>query len=106
MSLDYRIERDAETTTVVPEGDIGIETVDVFREILRGVVDHQTGGRIDVDMSAVGFLDSSGIGVIVAAQRAAAGRDISLMLRDPGPVVRMVLQVAHLEAILVREPAI
>jgi anti-anti-sigma factor len=107
MSLEYRIERDAGTTTVVPEGDISMETVDVLREVLRSVIDNQTGGRIDVDMSAVAFLDSTGIGVIVAAQRAATGRDIDLKLVDPGPMVRMVLQVAHLDEILVRaEPAI
>lgn len=102
MSLEYRIERHDDTITVVPEGAIGMETVDVLREVLRSVVDSRHGGRIDIDMRAVTFLDSSGIGVIIAAQRAAAGRRTRLTLSRPGPVVRMVLEVAHLDQVLVR----
>lgn len=102
MSLTYRIERDGDTIIVVPEGDIGIETVDVLREVLRSVIDSRDGGEIDIDMSAVAFLDSTGIGVLIAAQRAAAARGTRLMLTSPGPMVRMVLEVAHLEETLVR----
>jgi anti-anti-sigma factor len=105
MSLEYRIERDADRVTVVPEGDISLETVDVLREVLRGVVESQHAARIDIDMRAVNFLDSSGIGVLVAAQRAAAARGTTLMLSEPTAMVRMVLQIAHLDGILVRDPA-
>ncbi|XVV15799.1 STAS domain-containing protein [Actinoplanes sp. CA-131856] len=103
MSLQYRIERDAGTVTVAPEGDISLETVDVLREVLRSTVETPNTDRVDVDMSGVAFLDSSGIGVLVAAQRAAAARGITLMLREPTAMVRMVLQIASLEEILVRE---
>lgn len=103
MSFEYTILREGGTITVVPEGDIALETVPVLREVLRNVVESHENGRIDVDMSAVTFLDSSGIGVLVAAQRAAAARGTRLMLRDPGPVIRMVLQIANLENILVVE---
>lgn len=105
MSFDYTIHRDGGTITVAPEGDVALETVPVLREVLRNVVDSHENGRIDVDMSAVTFLDSSGIGVLVAAQRAAAAHGTSLMLREPGPMIRMVLQIAHLEDALVRESA-
>ena len=100
MSLEYRIERNADTITVVPEGDIGIETVDVLREVLRSTVDSRQGGAIDIDMEAVTFLDSSGIGVLIAAQRAAAARGTRLMLTRPGPMVRMVLEVTNLHRVL------
>jgi anti-anti-sigma factor len=105
MSLEYRIERVGDTITVAPEGDVSLETVDALREVLRTIVDGPQVDRIDVDMSAVEFLDSSGIGVLVAGQRAAAKRGISLMLCEPGPLVRMVLQVSNLEQILVRDAA-
>jgi len=104
MSLEYRIERHGDSITVVPAGDVSLETVDVLREVLRGIVDSQPVTHIDVDMRAVGFLDSSGIGVLVAAQRAAAARGVTLMLTEPAPTVRMVLQIAHLDNILVRDP--
>jgi anti-anti-sigma factor len=103
MSLEYRIERHGDRITVVPEGDISLETVDVLREVLRGIVDSQAVAHIDVDMRAVSFLDSSGIGVLVAGQRAAAARGTTLMLTEPAPTVRMVLEIAHLDGILVRD---
>ncbi|MEV4351193.1 STAS domain-containing protein [Actinoplanes sp. NPDC049596] len=105
MSLDYRIERDASTITVVPEGDISLETVDVLRQVLRSTVETPNTDRVDVDMSGVAFLDSSGIGVLVAAQRMAAARGVTLMLREPTAMVRMVLDIANLGDILVRQPA-
>lgn len=100
MSLDYRIERQADRVTVVPEGDISLETVDVLRTVLRNVVDSQDVAQVDIDMSAVTFLDSSGIGVLVAAHRAAAARGARLTLREPAAMVRMVLEIAHLDGIL------
>jgi anti-anti-sigma factor len=106
MSLEYRIERHGDGITVVPEGDISLETVDVLREVLRGIVDSQSVTHLDVDMRAVGFLDSSGIGVLVAARRAAAARGITLTLIEPTPTVRMVLEIANLDGVLVRDPAV
>jgi anti-anti-sigma factor len=105
MSFDYTILRDGDTITVAPEGDISLETIPVLREVLRNVVESQQSGRIDVDMTAVNFLDSSGIGVLVAAKRAAATRGVDLMLTEPGPMIRMVLQISNLEEILVRQEA-
>jgi anti-anti-sigma factor len=106
MSFDYTIERVGETISVRPEGDVSMETITVFREVLRNVVDSQEGGSVDVDMGAVTFLDSSGIGVLIAAQRAAKARGTELMVVNPGAMTRMVLQIAHLDGILVRdEPA-
>jgi anti-anti-sigma factor len=104
MSLEYRVERQGDVTTVAPIGDVSLETVEAMREVLRSAVATHESGRIDVDMQAVTFLDSSGIGVLVAAQRAAAARGTSLMLCNPGPLVRMVLEVSHLDKTLVREP--
>jgi anti-anti-sigma factor len=103
MSLEYRIERQGDTVTVMPEGDISLETVDVLREVLRTVVDTPGVSTVDIDMREVTFLDSSGIGVLVAAQRAAAARGSRLMLREAGPMVRMVLEVTHLDGVLVKD---
>ncbi|WP_433364933.1 STAS domain-containing protein [Actinoplanes sp. CA-142083] len=103
MSLEYRIERSADRVTVTPEGDISLETVDVLREVLRHVLNSQNAAHIDVDMRAVTFLDSSGIGVLIAAHRAAAAQSVTLMLSEPTPMVRMVLEIAHLDGILLRD---
>jgi anti-anti-sigma factor len=104
MSFDYTLQRSDDTIIVAPEGDVSLETVPVLREVLRKVVEQQV-SAVDVDMRAVTFLDSSGIGVLVAAQRAAAGKGVRLTLSRPGPMIRMVLQISNLEEILVGAPA-
>jgi anti-anti-sigma factor len=105
MSFDYTIGRHGDTITVAPEGDVSLETTPLLREVLRQVVESQQGGRIDVDLAAVNFMDSAGIGVLVAARRAAAAHGTDLMLTEPGAMVRMVLEIAGLDKILVRPAA-
>ncbi|GID27902.1 STAS domain-containing protein [Paractinoplanes brasiliensis] len=103
MSLEYRLERHGGRITVAPEGDISLETVDVLREVLRSIVDSGEAEHIDVDMRSVTFLDSSGIGVLVAARKAAAARGATFTLREPTAMVLMVLQVAHLDGVLLED---
>src|SRR4051812_26716491 len=101
MAFDCTVERQGDNVVVTPEGDIDLETATYLREVLRQVVADKQSGRIDVDMHAVTFLDSSGIGMLVAARRAAELKGITLRLREPGPMVRMVLEVANLDGLLI-----
>lgn len=101
MAFDCTVERQGDTVVVTPEGDVDLETATYLREVLRQVVADKQSGRIDVDMHAVTFLDSSGIGMLVAARRAAEIKGITLRLREPGPMVRMVLEVANLDGLLI-----
>jgi anti-anti-sigma factor len=104
VSFDCAIERAGDTIIVAPKGDISMETTATMRELLRQVVESHSGNRVDVDMRDVTFLDSTGLGMLVAAHRAAAAKGIDLKLTDPGPVVKMVLDISALTAVLVREP--
>jgi anti-anti-sigma factor len=103
MPFDCTIEREGDTIVVAPEGDVDVDNAAVLRQVLQQVVDRGDCTRLDIDMSAVTFLDSSGLGMLVAAQRAAGARGITLKLRDPGPVVRMVLEVTNLHTTLTAE---
>jgi anti-sigma B factor antagonist len=100
MPFDCTIEREGETMVVVPEGDVDVVNAAVLRQVLQQVVERRDCTRLDIDMSAVTFLDSSGLGMLVAAQRAAAAQGITLQLREPGPMVRMVLEVTNLDRVL------
>ncbi|UQU62493.1 STAS domain-containing protein [Couchioplanes caeruleus] len=100
MPFDCTIEREGETMVVVPEGDVDVVNAAVLRQVLQQVVERRDCTRLDIDMSAVTFLDSSGLGMLVAAQRAAAAQGIALQLQKPGPMVRMVLEVTNLDRVL------
>ncbi|MFC7532002.1 STAS domain-containing protein [Actinoplanes sp. GCM10030250] len=96
MSFDCTIERNGDTLVVVPEGDVDIDNAAVLRQVLQQVIDRGDCPHVEVDMSSVTFLDSSGLGMLVAARRAAEAKGATLRLSNPGPVVRMVLEVTNL----------
>jgi len=100
MPFDCTIEREGETIVVVPEGDVDVVNAALLRQVLQQVVERRDCTRLDIDMSAVTFLDSSGLGMLVAAHRAAGAQGIALRLREPGPMVRMVLEVTNLHRVL------
>ncbi len=103
MSFDCTIERDGDTIRVAPEGDIDAANAPLLREVLRQVLETGEAGHVEVAMRDVTFLDSSGLGMLVAAQRAATAKGRTLMLREAGPVVRMVLEVTHLDGVLLAD---
>lgn len=57
-----------------------------------------------VDMSDVVFLDSSGMGALVAVQRLASQHNVSLLLRGVKPKVRSSLRLAGLLEVLHVQP--
>jgi anti-sigma B factor antagonist len=104
MEFACTIERHDDRVVIVPEGDIDADTAGTLRQILRQAVATADFAHLEVDLHRVAFLDSTGLGVFVAARKAAMARGVTFRLRDFGPMVRMLLQVTHLEEILAGEP--
>ncbi|GIE92422.1 STAS domain-containing protein [Actinoplanes regularis] len=100
MEFGCTIGRHDDRVVIVPEGDIDAGSAAALREILRQAVESPGFAQLEVDLHQVSFLDSIGLGVFVAAHRAARARGIAFRLRDYGPVVRMLLQVTNLEQTL------
>ncbi|BBH67583.1 hypothetical protein ACTI_42680 [Actinoplanes sp. OR16] len=94
--MEWTIAKENDTLVLAPEGDLDVANAAVLRQVLQQALDSGDCTRLDVDMSAVTFLDSSALGVLVAARRAAAAKDVTLRIREPGPMVRMVLEVTNL----------
>jgi anti-anti-sigma factor len=84
--------------TVTISGEIDIATCRAMRDALAtglGPV------HLEVDMSAVTFIDASGIGVLLAARRLAVDAGGSLTVREPSWAVRRVTGVLGLDEVLV-----
>ena len=75
--MDIDVVQASGVTVVAPRGDLDLATVDEIKRALARVLD---GGqsRVVVDLGGVGFIDSSGMGAMVAAmkQARAAGGDL------------------------------
>jgi anti-anti-sigma factor len=57
-------------------------------------------GSARVDLSAVRFIDSSGLGLMIRAKKLAAGQGTELQFLAPAPPVRNVIQIARLDKLL------
>ena len=87
LSVAVRRERDVVIAEIT--GDIDISTVGGLRERLLGLAD--SGQPLIVDLNRVSFIDSAGLGVLVAVHRRAAQRGGSLHAVCSRPPTRKLL---------------
>lgn len=76
-------------------GEIDLAAADDFRDELRRLIAQATSPML-VDLSAVAFMDSSGIDALANARRRAVDEGVELILVEPSPPVRRVLELTGL----------
>jgi anti-sigma B factor antagonist len=100
LELEPRVEDG--TAYVVVRGEIDVATAPQLREMLHELV--QGGSKqIVLDCQALEFLDSSGIGLLVAVRKR-LGADGELVLDSPPAHVRKVLDLTGVTAELSLRP--
>lgn len=103
----FRVERSrrGDAVVVVPAGEIDLATIDAVRAELTAA--RAEARRIVLDLREVEFLDSSGLRLIVEAERDAEQEGRTFVLVRPRAQVQRLLDVAGLSARLtfVDDPA-
>jgi anti-sigma B factor antagonist len=79
--------------TLRPKGDIDVATVEAQRGQWLATVDERRPRRLVIDMSDVTFLDSTGLGAIVALQRRQRAHGGVVAIANAAPAVERVLQL-------------
>jgi anti-anti-sigma factor len=87
LSVKVRRERGAQIAEVT--GDIDLTTVATLRDRLLGLADSEQ--PLIVDLNRVGFIDSAGLGVLIAAARRAGAHGGSLHAVCSRPQTRRLL---------------
>jgi anti-anti-sigma factor len=100
MHFDCTVARRADGVHVTPSGEIDRDTAPELRRRLTEAVGLAGAGLVDVDLAGVTFMDSSGIGALIAAHRLAGATGATLRIRDPGPPVRTVLELTNVWELL------
>jgi anti-anti-sigma factor len=95
FALDVSVEDDSWTVAV--SGDLDCTTAERLRACLQAL--HQQHSTTVVDLEHVDFIDSAGLGVLVAAQRAAGRSGQDFVVRSPSRAVRKVVDLASVEEI-------
>lgn len=112
FSVDQRTaERDGQGTALLTvSGDIDLATAPALLEVLLPVLQRET-GPVVIDLSAVPFMDSSGVHVLVDTLRRlqSQNRRLAIACREGGPVHRVLALVGLLDILTVhrsRESAV
>lgn len=93
LGIDHR----GDATVITCAGDIDVDGEDTLRTALRHAT--EMGGHVVVDLTHVHLIDSTGLGLLVRAQRDAAARGATLSLAAPSPFLRTVLRTLHLDGV-------
>ena len=85
-------------------GELDLSTVSIFVEALDQLLDGDP-TEIEVDMSKLTFIDSSGVGAYVTAYRRAQARGSHLSVGERSGLVQRVLELSGVEDALAQEAA-
>lgn len=104
MELDSRAV-DPDGAVITPRGRLNMVAAPRLRSVLTETVQ---GGRrrVVVDLSATEFMDSSGLGALIAGLKTARQAGGDLRIASVTPQVAMVLQLTNLDRVLRSYPSV
>jgi anti-sigma B factor antagonist len=83
---------------LVVHGDVDVATAPALRDRLNAAVDAAT--SVVVDLTRVPFMDSTGLGVLVAASNRADGAGRTIALAGPQQIVRNALRLVQVDTVV------
>jgi len=81
---------------VLLNGEIDYTNAEPVTDAIRLAVERERPGEVDVDLHEVTFLDSSGIGVLISAMKAASAAGAGFRVLAPNPKVLSQLEITGL----------
>ncbi len=96
--MELTTERDCDTLRMVVAGEVDLATGDELRATGMTAIDYPECQEITVDLSAVTFIDSIGIGVLVDLHNAANKLSKHFALQQPSDRVTELLKLVGLDS--------
>lgn len=87
------VREDPDVARLVPEGDLDARSVQGLRNELDVVLRDDAISTVVIDLGLVRFVDSSGLGALVAARIHAEATGTRLLLRNPGTQLHRLMTV-------------
>jgi anti-sigma B factor antagonist len=102
--MNHEVRTQGETAVIRFEGDVDLEHSPVARRVLLDCV--EAGRHVVVDMSAVSYIDSSGIASLIEGLQGARRRGTRFALAAVSPAALRVFQLARLDKIFTIHPTV
>ena len=93
--LSVTVDKDGDLVVVSAAGELEYGTAGELRSVLLGLA-HDGTPRVALDLSAIDFVDSTGISLLVQAKQRFEAQGSEFVLRKPSHRVRRVLEVSGL----------
>ena len=85
-------------------GDLDMSATFALEPVLDRVLGHGP-RRLVLDLEDVAFVDSSGLGLLLATHERATGADVDMAITGAGPEIQRVFTIAGLDGVLPVRPA-
>jgi anti-sigma B factor antagonist len=106
VSLDVQTRQtEAGVTVVVPSGRLDVAGAPALKEAIGEAVKNGL-PRLVIDMEGVSFVDSTGLGSVIAALKLVRGSRGDLRLAAPNQQVRVVLELTTLDRVFAYYPTV
>lgn len=106
MELKVATYRPGQQTVVEVIGDLDLATAPKLTAELKTLLDQGGHEHLVVDLSQVEFMDSTGLGVLVGAQKQAAAQGGSVALVCTSPRLLKILRITKLEKLFPLHPSV
>lgn len=103
--FDLRVEmRSGSTARVIVSGEIDMAVTDALAASVLGALRTDGVRLVEVELSAVGFIDACGVGALLAARNDARGQGKSLVVCGARGLPRRVLEMTGVFGVLAGKP--
>jgi anti-sigma B factor antagonist len=96
MKLELSTLEGANVRTIVVKGDVDMDSSpelrDEMKRALKGI------GTLRLDLSGVGYIDSSGIAVMITGYRLSQKAHVKFCIVDPSAQVKAVIELSQLQS--------
>ena len=102
--MEHSVREEGGAVVASLAGDVDLESSPRARELLLGLV--RGGRKVLVDLSAVHYIDSSGVASLIEAFQLARRGGTAFALVAPNPAALRVLQLARLDRVFTIHPTL
>jgi anti-sigma B factor antagonist len=95
MKLELSTQDQDKTRTIVVKGDVDMDSSPELRDEIKRAVKGIDALRLD--LKGVGYIDSSGIAVLITGYRLAQKSKVRFSIADPSPQVKAVIELSQLQ---------